>query len=228
MTMENLIFLLLPYIVGSAVVPVQIIIGLLLLKSPEQGLRKAIAYVGGMSLTRLLQGFLFGLVLIRSSTAPGTGSGKGPIISTLLIVLGILLLIAAYKKWSGEEDPDAPPPKWLVRLDQIAPAKAFSIGFAIPLISAKLWVFLLSALTTIAAAESGLTESVVAFSLFIILAQSLLLIPILLRIVLPERSEKALAQLSEWLIKNNRPIGIVVSLVFGVFFLYSGISSLQS
>jgi threonine/homoserine/homoserine lactone efflux protein len=226
--MESLIFLLLPYIIGSAIVPVQIIIGLLLLRSPQQGLLKAIAYVGGMSIARLLQGLLFGLVLIRSSTTPGTGDGKGVIIATLLIVLGILLLIAAYKKWSGEEDPDAPPPKWLTRLDQIAPARAFAIGFAIPLISAKLWVFLLSALTTIAAAEAGFANSAAAFLLFILLAQSLLLIPILLRIVLPTKSEKALAQLSEWLVRNSRPIGIGVSLVFGVFFLYAGISNLRS
>ena len=40
---------LVPLIIGSAVVPVQIIIDILLLKSPRQGLLKAAAYVGGMT-----------------------------------------------------------------------------------------------------------------------------------------------------------------------------------
>jgi len=221
--METLFVSLLPYIIGSAIVPVQVIIGVLLLKSPRQGLLKAIAYVAGMTLTRLIQGLIFGFIVARSAANVGQG-GQGPIISTLLMVLGILLLIAAYRKWHGEEDPDAPPPKWLTMLDRMPPAQAFGIGFAIPLISAKLWVFTLSALTTIATAELGLSISAISYFLFILLAQLLLLIPILIRILAPTQSTSILTQLSDWLTTNNRPIAIGVSLVFGLFFLYSGIS----
>lgn len=216
--MESLLIALLPYIIASAVVPVQIIIGLLLLKSPQQGLLKAIAYVSGMTLTRILQGLLFGLLL----TGANERTGKGPIISTLLLVLGILLLIAAYKKWSGQDDPDAPPPKWLQMLDRATPAKAFVIGFAFPLVSAKLWVFTLSVLTTIAAAKLSFTNSAIVYLIFILLAQALLILPILFRILMPTRSKTVLAHLSDWLSRNTRPIGIVVSFVFGVYFLYSG------
>ncbi|EKQ66664.1 Protein of unknown function (DUF2910) [Leptolyngbyaceae cyanobacterium JSC-12] len=222
--MEPLFISLLPYIIGSAVVPVQIIIGVLLLRSPRYGLLKAIAYVGGMTLTRILQGVIFGLILAEAIATAEKGSGKGPVISTLLLVLGILLLIAAYKKWSGEDDADTPLPKWFTRIDRATPLQAFGFGFAFPLISAKLWVFTLSALTTIAAAELGQLSSVITYLLFILLAQLLLLIPILICILRPTRSKATLAQLSDWLTENNRPIAIVVSLVFGIFFFYSGIS----
>ncbi|MDX2228426.1 MAG: GAP family protein [Leptolyngbyaceae cyanobacterium bins.349] len=221
--MENLLISLLPYIIGSAIVPVQVIIGVLLLKSPRQGLLKAIAYVGGMTLSRLMQGLAFGFILARAAAERDAG-GKGLVSSTLLMVLGILLLIAAYRKWDGEEDPDAPPPKWLTMLDRTTARKAFGIGFAIPLMSAKVWVFTLSALTTIAAAELGLSISAIAYLLFILLAQSLLLIPIGIRIFSPTKAKSILTQLSDWLTENNRPVAIVVSLVFGLFFLYSGIS----
>jgi len=221
--MGSLLVSLLPYIIGSAIVPVQIIIGVLLLKSPRQGLLKAIAYVGGMTLARLIQGLAFSLILARSAADVSQG-GKGTIVSTLLMVLGILLLIAAYRKWHGEEDPDAPPPKWLTMLDQMPPVKAFGIGFAIPLISAKLWVFTLSALTTIAAVNLESPGGAIAYLLFVLLAQALLLIPIVIRIVTPTKSKAILTQLSDWLTTNNRPIAIGVSLVFGAFFLYSGIS----
>jgi threonine/homoserine/homoserine lactone efflux protein len=222
--MEALLISLLPYIIASAVVPIQGIFGLLLLKSQSQGLFKAIAYVGGMTVARVLQGLAFALFVNQGTVLEGDTHGKGLIISTLLLVLGILLLIVAYKKWQGEDDPDDPPPKWLTLIDTATPPKAFGIGFGLPLISPKLWVFTLSALTTIAAAQLGQPSSAIVFLIFIVLAQSLLLLPIFIRILMPTQSKSLLAQLSDWLIENKRAIGIVVSLVFGLWFLYSGIS----
>ncbi len=224
--MGTLLISLLPYIIGSAVVPLQIIVGLLLLKSPAQGLFKAIAYVSGMTITRLLQGLIFGFVLSRSTALADGSSGKSPVISTLLLVLGILLLIAAYKKWRKVDDPDDPPPKWLTRVDSLTPVKAFGIGLGLPLVAAKLWVFTLTALATIASAQLGQPTSAIAYSLFILLAESLLLLPILMRILVPERSKSVLIDLSAWLTRNNRPITITVSLVFGLLFFQSGISGL--
>lgn len=227
--MGTVLVSLLPYIIGSAVVPVQIIIGLLLLKSPNQGLFKAVAYVTGMTITRLVQGLIFGWVMSGSAAvAAEESSGKNPVISTLLLVLGIFLLITAYKKWSGESDPDDPPPKWLTLIDSATPLNAFGIGLGLPLVGVKLWVFTLSVLATIAAAQLGQPSSTIVFVLFILLAQSLLLLPILIRIFLPNRSKSFLAELSAWLNRNSRPIVIVVSVVFGLFFLHSGISGLRS
>lgn len=221
--METLLVSLLPYIIGSAVVPLQIIIGLLFLKSDRQGLFKAVAYVSGMTIVRLLQGLIFGLIL---TGAAEESSDKNLVISTLLLVLGILLLIAAYKKWRGQDDPDDPPPKWLTTIDSSTPLKAFGIGLGLPLIAPKLWVFTLSALATIAAAQLGQPSSAIAFLLFILLAQSLLLFPILIRILLPQKSKSLLDKISDWLTKNNRSIVIFVSLVFGLLFLKSGITGL--
>lgn len=226
--MRTVLVSLLPYIIGSAVVPLQIIISLLLLKSPNQGLFKAVAFVAGMTITRLLQGLIFSLFLSGSAALTEGSSGKNPVISTLLLVLGILLLIVAYKKWRGEDDPDDLPPKGLTMIDSLTPLKAFGLGLGLPLIAAKLWVFTLSALATIAAAQLGQPSSTIAYLLFILLAESLLLFPILTRILIPERSKIVLTKLSAWLTRNSRPISIVVSLVFGLFFLHSGISGLLS
>ena len=219
--METVLIELLPYIIGSAVVPIQVIISLLLLKSRSQGLLKAIAYVAGMTITRLLQGLLFGAVLVGT---PHASNDKALIVPTLLLVLGILLLITAYKKWSGENDADAPPPRWLSAIDQVSPLKALGIGLGLPLIAAKLWVFTLSAIATISAANLGQPSSAILFLLFIVLAESLLIIPIMLRILIPKRSQSLLTQMSNWLERNNRSIVISVSLIFGLWFVYSGIT----
>ncbi len=116
--MAETIIKLTPFIIGSAVVPLQVMMIILLLNSPRQGLAKAICLVAGMTTIRLMQGVIFGLIL---SPEPGETSGKSSVVSTLLLVLGILLLITAYKQWRSEDDPDGPPPKWMVMLDTLTP-----------------------------------------------------------------------------------------------------------
>jgi hypothetical protein len=218
---------LLPFIIGSAVVPVQIIIAILLLKNPRQGLFKASAYVGGMTTMRLLQGLIFGLILTSNASATAEASSeKGLIVSTLLLVLGIFLLITSFKMWRKDDDPDAPPPKWLAIIDSLTPLKAFGIGFGLMLIGAKFWVFTLSALAIIGEAELGQPYSTIVYLIFVLLAESLLLFPIILRLVSPDRSKTILDGMSDWLTRHNRAIVIVVSLVFGLLFLYQGASGI--
>jgi threonine/homoserine/homoserine lactone efflux protein len=223
--MSDTLISLLPYILGSALAPSQIIIAILLLKSPQQGLLKALLFVAGMTATRLVLGVVFGLIFDLGDSTDAEDGG-GMVVSTLLLVLGILLLVAAFKKWNKEADPDEPPPKWLAAADQATILQSFLFGAALPLLSPKQWVFLLSALSAIDYAQLGQPASTVAFLVFILLAQSLLLIPILVRILLPQRSAAYLEATSAWLELNNRSIVIAVSLVFGVFFFYQGASGL--
>jgi len=219
----GLLLALLPFIIGSAVVPVQIIMFILLLKSPEQGTIKATLFVAGMTLVRLAQGFLFGFVLTGGDSSV---ERTGVIKYTLLLVIAVLLLITAYKKWRHDEDPDAPPPKWLTMFDSVSPGKAFGFGALFPLISPKLWVFALSALAVIYETQLGQPNSTIMYVLFILLAQLILLLLLLIRILLPKQASSLLDSLSEWLNRNNRVIVIVVALVFGLLFLYQGITGL--
>ncbi len=221
--MGSVITSLLPFIIGSALVPVQIIIVTLLLTSEKRGPLKAIAFFLGMTLTRLLQGVLFGLVLTGGSGDPGDASGSGWVKSTLMVVLGILLLSTAYKKWANEPDPDAPPPRWLTMLDGLTPLTALLFGAGFILIAAKLWVFTLGAISVIGEAQLGQPDSTIAYLWYILLAQSLLLIPILIRLLLPKRAAQLLGSFGAWLEKYNNQIVMVVSLIFGLLFLYQGI-----
>jgi hypothetical protein len=75
--MSELFVSLLPFILGSALLPIQIIIVILILNSPHQGVLKASAYVGGMTIMRLPQGLVFGLILSNSELADDE-QGKKP------------------------------------------------------------------------------------------------------------------------------------------------------
>jgi hypothetical protein len=221
--MGETILKLTPFIIGSAVVPLQLMMIILLLNCPRQGLAKAICLVAGMTAIRLLQGIILGLILAPSSQ---DSSGKSPVVSTLLLVLGILLLITAYRQWRNEDDPDGPPPKWLSMLDSLSPIKTFGLGMGLVLISGKFWVFTMSVIGVIEEAQLGQPSSSVAFLLFVLLAQSLLLIAISVRVIIPEQSKIIMETISVWLNKYNRTIMMVVSFVFGLLFLVQGVSGL--
>ena len=223
--MSEIIVDLLPFIIGSAIAPGQIIIILLLLKTQQGGLIKGSLFYLGVTSIRLLQGIVFGLIM-NPGGSPSSSEGKGPAISMLLLVLGILLLVTAYKKITKVPDPEDSPPKIFSSIDAASNRKAYFLGLQLPLISPKMWVFILSAIATISYAQPEQSVGISTFLLFIILAQLLLLLPIIIRILIPKRSITIFQSVSIWLNKNINTILIVVSLIFGSYFFYQGFSGL--
>ena len=101
--MGAVIVYLLPLIVGAALLPASIIIALFLLRG-EGGVRKAFAFAAGAMTVRLVQGILFGYVFGTAADANGE-SGSNLITSTLLLVVGIVMLITAVTKWRKKRIP---------------------------------------------------------------------------------------------------------------------------
>lgn len=214
-----------PLILGAVLAPLWVVIVLLMLASPR-GLVKATAFVLGMSLTRLAQGAIFGVLLNSAATAQADDGGKSPIVSTLLMTVGILLLVAAFRKWRKEEDPDEPPPKLLQSLGTITPLRALGLGALLVAVGPKLWVFTLSAIAVISVAQLGLQSGAVLYLAYIVLAQSLLILEILVVAVAPRASGSLLQRAIDWLTAYNRPISIAVSLIFGILFTWNGVQGL--
>lgn len=221
--MTSLFGELLPMILGNVLAPLWLIIVLLLLARPG-GLGKGAAFVLGMTFTRVVQGVLFGLVF--AAAAEETAGGGAPVAATIKLLLGILLLIAGYKKWRKEEDPDEPPPKWMQSLNQTTALRVFGMGALGVAVGPKLWAFTLSALAVINAAELDLTGAIIAYAAYIVFAQILLILAVLVSAVAPQGSRAVLQRAIDWLTTNNRPISITVALVFGLFFAWNGVSGL--
>jgi hypothetical protein len=197
---------------------------LLLLRS-EGGLLKAIAFVGGQTLFRLAQGTVFGFVL-NSSLAAQTEQGSSLIVSSIVLVLGILLWVTALAKWLKAPDPDAPPPKWMAMFSSISAGKAFLLSFLLMALAAKQWIFTLGALGVINQADLPGPQDAIAFLIFVLGAQALVLVPIIMRAVIPSRSAALLEAGYQWLERNNRTIVIAVSSIFGTYFIFKGITGL--
>jgi hypothetical protein len=212
-------------ILGSALVPIWVILMLLILRSPN-GVLKGSAFVAGATLVRALQGIAFGYLFGASDTVGDASTGPSPVIGALLLVLGILLLVTAFKTYRNEPDPDAPPPKWMTMMDGASTIKIFGLGAILTIAAAKMWVFTISAIGTIKDAALGNAGGITAFVIYILAAESLLLLPLLMCILAPQRSQNLLKQASDWLEAYNRPITIAVSLIFGSLFTWKGIATL--
>lgn len=215
---------LIPLILGATLAPIYPIIVLLLLQS-ERGLGKAIAFVASAVTVRLVQGAIFGLIF-RSAVEAESAAGLQLLAPTLLTVVGILLLVMGVKKWRKEEDGEDQPPGWMSKLSEITVLKAAGGGALLMLVAVKQWVFTLSAIAVIEEAQPGLTAGVALYLLFVMATQMLVLPPIVAFAVAPEKSARPLAASQRWLQRHNRVIMIIVSFVFGAWFLLQGVSSL--
>ncbi len=222
--MGDLLIQLLPVILGATLAPLYPIVVLLLLQG-QGGLRKASAFVLGAVAVRAVQGVLFGFVFGAAAEAY-PADGPEIIASTLLLLLGILLLIAAFKKWQNQPDPDNPPPQWMAALSGLSALRAAGAGALFVAIAVKQWVFTLTAIDTIQGAALGLTTAAAAYLIYTLATQVLVLLPILAYALAPQRSARPLQAARAWLERYNRPIVIAVSLIFGVYFLVKGISGL--
>src|SRR5215203_5163835 len=105
---------LLPLAIGSALIPIEIALTIVLLRS-QGGVPKALAWVGGMTVVRLAQLIVLGSV-IRVAVDDGQG-GTSIVEGTILLVVGVVFLVVAARKATDQPDEDAPPPGWMTVLD---------------------------------------------------------------------------------------------------------------
>jgi hypothetical protein len=222
--MGDVVLSLLPLILSAALVPAPIFVLLVLFRGPR-GFAAAAAFTAGVTSVRLAQGALFLFVFADAVAARGS-DGPGTIAATLLLVLGIFLWTTAVRTLLKAEDPDAPPPAWLGKLKTASPVAAFAIGAGLIAVAAKQWVFTMAALGVIGEASLDRTGIVAAYLIFVLGAEALLLPPLVAYAVAREPAAAMVERAGTWLEGNTRPVKIVVSVVFGTYFLWKGISGL--
>lgn len=221
--MSSLLAELLPIVIAAAVVPGLMVLVILVVQG-KHGVAAGLAFVGGAIATRLLQGTLFGVLFRQESQEKQDATPA--IQAMLLLVLAILLLVTAARLLLKGEDDDAPPPKWMESIGQIAPGRAFLIGMAAMAISAKQWVFTISAVQSIGYANPGVAVAASVFLLFVLIASLPLITPVLFMMLSPAKAATVLQQWRGWLDANFHTVKIAVSLIFGLLFLWKALSAL--
>lgn len=213
---------LLPLLLGSAIVPMQIVITIMLLSTPAR-VRAAGAWTAGMVLVRLVQGVVFGLILHSGATQRSEG-GRTWIVSTILLIVAVLLLSTAVRELFGGDDPDAPPPAWTTMLSAMTPGKALLLGAGMITIEARFWVMTLGAIGVIGAADLRRPTAIAIYIVFVVLAVSPHLMIVGTAALAPTRSKALLDRALYLLRENNRVIMVVVGFVFGTWFMVTALT----
>ncbi|GFG79507.1 GAP family protein [Mycobacterium paragordonae] len=208
---------LVPLILGGALEPIEIMITITLLGTPSR-LRAAGAWISGHVGTRLLQGLVFGTILHWGARSGDSKHSYHWVVSTVLLVVAVLLLVTAARELLSDEDPNVPPPKWMEVLMSATPTKAFFIGAGVVTVSVKAWVFTFAAIGVIGSADMGRIGHMTSYIAFVLLATSGNLIIIGAAAVFGDRSRAVLDRVLRWLQDKNRPIVVLVGLVFGIWF----------
>lgn len=62
-------------------------------------------------------------------------------------ILGVLLLVLAGKSLVGEDDPDAPPPKWMAMLEKPGVGALFGIGLLLSVVQIRFVLLMMARVT---------------------------------------------------------------------------------
>jgi threonine/homoserine/homoserine lactone efflux protein len=213
---------LIPLAITTAVLPVQVAITIVMLRSAG-GRARAGAWIAGMTVVRLVQYAVFGLILERATD--DATSGTSPVEGALLLVVGVLLLVSAARKIASQPDEDAPPPSWMAMVHGITPGRALLMGAGLVALSPKLWAFTLGAIGAIQDAELGPTAGWAVFIVWVVAAEALHLLALLAAVVAPARADVMLARAGGALERHSREVMIGVGLVFGVWFLLKALAA---
>jgi threonine/homoserine/homoserine lactone efflux protein len=216
---------MLPAAVGVAVSPLPIVAVVLMLVSRRGGTNGrafALGWIVGLAIVGAI-------VLAVSSGADASDGGKPATwVSVLKLVLGALLLLVAVKQWRGRpRDPaQVSMPKWMTALDTFTPLKATGAGALFSGLNPKNTLLAVSGAAAIAGTGIGTGRQVVAYAIFVAIATAGVGTPVVLAIVMGDRSRKLLNEIKDWMAANNAVIMAVLLLLLGVKNIGDGISGL--
>jgi Sap-like sulfolipid-1-addressing protein len=213
----------LPLAVGVALSPVPIIAVVLMLVTPRARANGP-AFVAGWIVGL---GIVGAVVLALARPAGATSDGQPATwVDVLKLVLGLLLLLLAFKQWGGRPRGDEEPatPKWMGAIDGFGPGKSLMAGAVLVAGNPKNALLAVAAAASIAATGISGGEQAVAYFVFALIATVGVAAPVIIYFALGEGAGRLLDGLKRWMAHNNPVIMAVLLLVIGAKLVGEAIS----
>jgi len=217
---------MLPLAIGIAISPVPIIAVILMLITP-QARSNGLAFLGGWMLGLAVVGTI--VLIVANTAGVATSSGPSRTVSIIKLVLGLLLLFAAWRQFKKRPKPgeEAPLPKWMRALDGFTPARSLAIGALLSGVNPKNLILNATAAAGIAAAGlAGAQQAVVLFVLIVVGSLGIIT-PVGVYFAMGDKAPPVLGGWKTWLAANNATVMIVLFVVFGVSLIGKGIGGLS-
>jgi Sap-like sulfolipid-1-addressing protein len=182
-------------------------------------------------------GWLLGLVVVGAIVLVVVGpSGAGSpgqrtrSVSWVMIVLGVLLVVEAGRRWRGRTGggEEALLPAWLGALDRLKPAVVLGGGVVLGGVRPKSLLLVVGGAAAIAQTGIAGGQQAIAYAIFAVIATIGVGAPVVLYFAMGTRSAELLGRLEDWMGRNNAVIVAVVLVVIGVTLIGDGIGGLVS
>jgi threonine/homoserine/homoserine lactone efflux protein len=213
----------LPLAVAIAIFPVPMIVVVLVVGS-DRGHAKGSAFVLAWCLGLAA---VSAIVLLFAGVADASDGGEPATwVDVLLLGFGLLALAAAIKQWRGRPrgGEETPVPRWMRTVDDFTVAKAAGAGFALSALNPK--NALLTAAAAAEIAEVGLPASrqIAVVLVFVVISSTGVVTPLVLSLVLGDRSRELLDGLKGWMSRYNAVIMSVLLLLIGAKLIGDAVS----
>jgi hypothetical protein len=210
------------FAVGVAVSPIPIIAVVLILLSKRPGansLTFAVGWILGIASVTAVVILASGAIDIGTDNSPSTG------VSVVKLGLGVPVMLLGARYWrkrpvAGEP---APLPKWLQTIETITPANSGGFGVLLS-VNPKSLLLIVAGGLAISGAPASPGVKVVAGTLFVAVAVSTVVVPVVLAYVLGSRVQPWLESTNSWLAANNITVMAVLLVVIGIALIGKGIS----
>lgn len=211
----------LAYAVGVGISPVPIIAVILMLFSERATVNGPLFAVGWVVGLAALVTVVY---LIAGALDVGSDGDADDAVSWVRIALGVVLLVAAGRKWrqrtrAGEE-PSMP--GWMSRVDRFPPAAALGTGLLLS-VNPKNLVLAAGAGTAVAQLGPGAAEAAVALAVFTLVGSALVVVAVVYDLAGGEGARTTLDEAKAWLTLHNSAVMAVLFLVFGAVLVAGGL-----
>ena len=218
---------ILPLAVALAVGPLPVIAIMLILVS-DNAAAKGIGFVVGR-IVGLAVIVVVGLVVFRLIDDPSLGhqSHPRPAISVARIVIGMLLILLAYRNWRQRNEPSKPS-ALTRRVDGLTATSSVGLGLMVSVIDpASLSLGFLCGVD-IGAARPSVPTAVVVVVAFVIVSTLTVTVPLAGYLAGGEPVRTRLAGLKTWLQTNEKAVMMVIFLMVGALLIGRGIRDLAA
>ena len=217
---------LLPILFALMISPARTLAVILLLHTPRSA-TTSLSFVLGMVSAMMVQGAAFGaaMSLVGLSEA-GRTRDLTIFVGTLFVIGGVILLVGAVKIATTPKSGGGSLSSLLERLENVEPAGAYKFGFGWLFASPKQWVFVLTAVAVIFAADLRPVISLANFLVFTLIVQLAYLLIIGAYVLAQERVGRFLDVVFKWLKGHLRGTAIAVFAGLGIIFLIKGLAAL--
>jgi hypothetical protein len=217
----------LTFAIGVAISPVPIIAVILMLFSRRAKVNGPLFLLGWALALAVVSGVAY---FLAEQSDAATSSTASDTISWGKILLGVLLLVGALRNWRNRPEPGAAPdmPKWMSRIDTLAPAMAFGLGVLLAGVNPKNLILSIGAGSSLAQLGISTSDAVVSLIVFVVVGSVSIAAPVLYYLLSGERAAVALESMKSWLTVHNAAVMAVLFLVFGVDLIAKGLPPLTT